>query len=122
MTAYVFDEAVANKFIDSITPICEIENLEKKFQSKVCTTLSGLHGKLADKLRMKGIQNGKSVFRYLKKALLLDSENIVAAIQHAEATLGVYDEGIIGRKVAAKALGIVLDNELRACQKISAHS
>lgn len=101
-----------NYFIQSIVSICENEKSELKFISKVCTTLARLHGKIADKLRMKGIQNGKSLFRYIKIAIQLDPENTTAIIYHAETVLGVYDQGSIGRKVAEKALGINLNSEL----------
>ncbi len=108
-----FNLYVANEFILSIVPICEKDNLELKFKSKVCTTLAKLHGKIADKLRLKGIQNGKALFHYIKKAIQLDPENSEAVIHHAEALLGVYDQGPLGRVVAEKALGLDLNMELR---------
>jgi hypothetical protein len=111
MTTTDFNESDAKGFINTITPICENTILETKFRSKVCTTLAKLHGKLADKLQMSGIDNGKSFFRYIKKSLTLDQDNSNAAIFHAKGVVGVYDQGPFKRKIAAKLLEIDLDDE-----------
>jgi hypothetical protein len=101
-----FQENTANNFINSLTPICENETLEKKFRSDACTKLSGLHGMMAQKLKMNGISNGVKAYQYLTKAISLDPNNKDAINGHALAVIGIYDQGYLIRKLAESKLGI----------------
>ena len=106
-----FNESDANEFINSITPVCENKSLEAKFRSKVCTRLAGLHGKVAQKLGVNGISNGKNAYNFLKLALSIDPNNTEAAIGHAVAVVGIYDQGFIIRKLAESKLNISANKE-----------
>ena len=98
------NENETNNFISSITPICENNKLDPHFRSKVCNTLSSLHGKMTTKLGTKGISNGKSAFNYTKLSLSLDPNNIDAIIGHASAVVAIYNQGFVIRKIAAMNL------------------
>ncbi len=111
-----FDEKVASDFIASLTPICENEAIELKFRSKVCGKLSGLHGKLAQKLQLSGVGNGQDAYRYLKIALNLDPDNTEAIVGHAIAIVKIYEQGFFIRKLAESKLNIIASQEAQVAK------
>lgn len=106
-----FSEKEANRLISSVKPICENNNLESKFRSRACSVVSGLHGKLAQKLQMGGISDGKSSYQYLQKSLALDPENEEAITGHAFVIIGLSDQGYIVRKLAERSLNTKIKDE-----------
>lgn len=106
-----FSENEANIFINSTKPICENNTLDSKFRSRACITVSGLHGKLAQKLQMSGLSDGKSSYKYLQKSLALDPDNEEAITGHAFAIIGLSDQGYIVRKLAERSLNTKIKDE-----------
>lgn len=106
-----FSEKEANRLISSIKPICENNDLGSKFRSKACIMLSGLHGKLAQKLEMGGIADGKSSYQYLQKSLALDPNNEEAITGHAAVIIGLSEQGFLIRKLAERSLNTSIKDE-----------
>lgn len=105
------DVVVTRKYTDNVLPICSDVNEEIIFRSFSCYVLAGLHGKLADKLRMKGIEDGKQMFLFIKSAISLNPSHVPSVLYYGDALIGVYNEGPIGRRTAARLLGINLNQE-----------
>lgn len=110
-TSTNFLEKDANSFITSIMPICENNKLDAKFRSRACIIISGLHGKLAQKLQMSGMADGKIAYKYLQKSLELDPLNVEAVTGHAIAIIGLSDQGYIVRKLAERGLNTNIKDE-----------
>lgn len=108
-----FNESEANNFILKVTPLCESSSVKQKFRSTACTRLSGLHGKIAQKLQLGGISNGKKAYTYLKKALELDPNNRDAITGHANTVYAVYNKGFLARKAVEINLGVSINEEVR---------
>lgn len=108
-----FLEKEANQFINSLIPLCEGTTLESKFRSKACTKLSALNGKMAQKLQMSGVTNGKNAYNYIKIALSLDPNNSEAVIGHAMAVVGISQQNFLLKKVAESKLGITVIEEAK---------
>jgi len=112
-----FNDNEANHFISQLTPLCENAGIEKNLRSKICTRLSGLHAKMAQKLKLSGIENGKSAYKYLKTSLELNPDNLDAVVGHAWAIVGIYDQGFIIRKLAESNLGVSAKEEALIAKK-----
>lgn len=110
-TSTDFDENEARGFVLKLTPICEDNKLEAQFRSSACTRLAGLDGKLAQKLQMSGISNGKDAFKYLKVALALDDKNKDAILGHARVIYEVYNKGFLIRKMVESNLNTSFKDE-----------
>ena len=101
-----FNEKEANNFIASLTPSCDNSEIEVQLRSKICTELSELHGKLADKLQMSGIENSKNFYKYLNLAISLNPNNPEAVLDHAEAIVDISKLQYFIRKIAESKLNI----------------
>lgn len=106
-----FSEQDAKSFIASVTPICENSSLGAKFRSKACNVASGLNGKLAQKLGMGGVTNGKLAYQLLQTSLKLDPDNVEAINGHAVAIIGLSDQGWLVRSLAEKSLNTNIHDE-----------
>jgi hypothetical protein len=106
-----FKDNESNAFISQLTPICNDSEVEAKFRSKACTILSGIHGKIAQKLQLAGIENGKTAFHYLQQSLALDPQNVDAILGHAQVVAKIYDQGFVIRNVAEAKLNISFKDE-----------
>lgn len=108
-----FIDSEINFFISGLTPICKDTKLDAQFRSNVCTRLSGLHGKLVQKLESKGISDGKSAYQYLKLSLSLDPRNIDAIMGHANTVAEIYGYGFIVRKMVELNLSTNFKDEAK---------
>lgn len=97
--------------INKVKPICLNKNNEKIFLSKACTTLSRLHGKIAYKNKMNGLNDGKLFFKYVKKALQINPQNSDAALAYAKGVYGGHDQ--LSSTIVATALDINLEDETK---------
>lgn len=108
-----FKENEAILFINKLTPVCEGSSTDKIFRSRACTRLSGLHGKMAQKLKMNGISNGKFAYRYLKMALQLDSNNKDAILGHAMTVAELSNQNYFVKKIIESNLEANFADEAR---------
>ncbi len=107
----------ANAFIGSLKPLCQDSALSAGLRSKVCLTLSGLHGKLADKAEMGGLEDGQNFFKFLNLAMDQDPNNREAALTHANAVVEIYQQGILKRNLAESMLRIKLVEQAQAAKR-----
>lgn len=108
-----FKENEALIFINKLTPVCENSPADKTFRSRACTRLSGLHGKMAQKLKMDGISNGKFAYKYLKLALQLDANNKEAIIGHAMTVAELSNQNYFVKKIIESNLEANFADEAR---------
>lgn len=110
------NEDKANAFIASLRPLSLDRSLGAGFRSRVYLALSGLHGRLADRAGLGGIEDGQKFFSFLNSAMDLDPGNQEATLIHANAVVEIYQEGILKRNLAESMLRIDLVEQAQAAR------
>ena len=113
-----FDPKSAHALIARLKKFANSDKESNKVRSKLWLLTSGVHGRLADKLRANGgAEQGKFALQSLKKSLSFDKTNKDAAIAYATTITNLGARGFVAKKFIENALEVKLSNEVKTSLK-----
>lgn len=87
-------------------------------RSELWLFASGMHGRMADKLRANGgTEQGKLALAAIKTSLAITKTYKKAALAYAETITAFTKRGLVARKFIEAGLGISIADEAKACMK-----
>lgn len=113
-----FDEPSAKALAVRLKKHGENPALSNKDRSKLWLLASGIHGRLADKLRVNGgLEQGKFALGAIKKSISLDKSYKSAAQAYATTIIAFSEQSFIARKFIESNMEIKISTEAKSAMK-----
>lgn len=114
-----FNQAAAEAIIADLQKIANDNSVARPTRSQALVYMSGIHGRISDKLRANGgTAHGKKALACLKLAINLDGQNKNAGTAYATTIHRMIKKNLVTRKFIEGGMGIDLEDEAKNAVKV----